>query len=102
LSESEIEKEVRGILEEVRFTEGLIWGLFLGILGNLWVSSMIEMIDTYGNATLFHTWILVFVLSSVATAYVAFHLLVRIAKRMIQGVDKIFPSVLQKKPSKNK
>jgi hypothetical protein len=50
---------------------GLIEGLFLGILGNLCVSFLMETIHQIFGTTLFYTWLGIFVLSLVMTFVVS-------------------------------
>ena len=93
MKENQIEKEVKSVLEEARYIEGLLMGLTLGILGNPCVSFLMETIHAYGNTALFVGWLGVFFISLLITVLVSLRLIGRIAKRMIQTINKIFPSV---------
>jgi len=65
-------------------------GLFLGILGNLCVSFLIETVHAFGT-TLFYTWLVVFVLSLVVTVVVFIVLVGRIVMRILGIITAIFP-----------
>jgi len=91
-------EEIKTALEEVRYIEGLLMGLFLGILGNLCVSFLIEMIHAFGT-TLFYTWIVVFVLSLVVTVIVTLVLVKRIVVRILGIITTIFPPLKPKQKS---
>jgi fructose-specific phosphotransferase system IIC component len=89
-------EEIKIALEEIRYIEGLLIGLFLGILGNLCVSFLIETIHAYGT-TLFNTWLVVFVLSLVITTLVSLLLVRRIVMRILGIITTIFPSLKPKR-----
>jgi ABC-type lipoprotein release transport system permease subunit len=89
-------EEIESKLEEIRYFEGLLMGLFLGILGNLCVSFLIETIHAFGTA-LFNTWLVVFILSLVITVVVSLVLVRRIVMRILGMITTIFPSVKAKR-----
>jgi len=89
-------EEIKIALEEIRYIEGLLIGLFLGIQGNLCVSFLIETIHAYGT-TLFNTWLVVFVLSLVITTLVSLLLVRRIVMRILGIITTIFPSLKPKR-----
>lgn len=88
-------EEIKIALEEIRYIEGLLMGLFLGILGNLCVSFLTETIHAFGT-TLFNTWLVVFVLSLVITILVSLVLVRRIVMRILGIITTIFPSLKPK------
>jgi len=81
---------------EIRYIEGLLMGLTLGILGNLCVAFLIETIHAFGT-TLFYTWLVVFVVSLVTTVLVSQVLVRRIVMRILEIITTIFPSVKAKR-----
>lgn len=89
-------EEIKIALEEIRYIEGLVMGLLLGILGNLCVSFLIETIHAFGTL-LFYTWLLVFVLSLAVTVVVSIVLVRRIVMRILGIITTIFPSVKAKR-----
>jgi hypothetical protein len=89
-------EEIRTALEEIRYIEGLVMGLLLGILGNLCVSFLIETIHAFGSA-LFYTWLVVFVSSLVITVLVSLVLVRRIVMRILGILTTIFPSIKSKR-----
>lgn len=91
-------EEIKTTLEEIRYIEGLLIGLFLGILGNLCVSFLIETIHAFGSS-LFYSWLVVFVFSLVATIVVTLVLVKRIIMRILGIITTIFPSLKPKQKS---
>jgi uncharacterized membrane protein YeaQ/YmgE (transglycosylase-associated protein family) len=89
-------EEIESKLGDVRYNQGLIMGLTLGILGNLCVSFLIEAIHAYGTV-LFNTWLVVFVVSLVMTVLVYLFLVRRIVKRFLEIITTIFPSIKSKR-----
>jgi ABC-type lipoprotein release transport system permease subunit len=89
-------EEIESKLEEIRYIEGLLMGLTLGILGNLCVAFLIETIHAFGT-TLFYTWLVVFVVSLVTTVLVSLVLVRRIVMRILEIITTIFPSVKAKR-----
>jgi hypothetical protein len=89
-------EEIESKLEEIRYIEGLLMGLTLGILGNLCVAFLIETIHAFGT-TLFYTWVVVFVVSLVTTVLVSLVLVRRIVMRILEIITTIFPSVKAKR-----
>jgi len=89
-------EEMKIALEEIRYIEGLLMGLFFGILGNLCVSFLIETIHAFGTV-LFNTWLVVFVLSLAITVVVSLVLVRRIVMRILGIITTIFPSVKLKR-----
>jgi uncharacterized membrane protein YeaQ/YmgE (transglycosylase-associated protein family) len=88
-------EEIESKLGEIRYNQGLIMGLTLGILGNLCVAFLIETIHAYGTV-LFNTWLVVFVVSLVMTVLVYLLLVRRIAMRFLEIITTIFPSLKPK------
>lgn len=93
-------EEIESKLGDIRYNQGLIMGLTLGILGNLCVSFLIETIHAYGTV-LFNAWLVVFVVSLVMTALVYLLLVRRIVMRFLEFITTIFPSVKSKRKKKD-
>jgi len=76
-------EEIKTAFEEIRYIEGILMGLFLGILGNLCVSFLIETIHAFGT-TFFYTWLVVFILSLGITVVVSLVLIRRIIVQVLR------------------
>jgi hypothetical protein len=87
-----VDEELKDALGEIRYVEGLLMGLFLGILGNLCVSFLIETIHAFGTI-FFYGWLAVFFGSLAITAIVTLVLIRRIIKRIVRTFTAIFPSL---------
>jgi len=91
-------EEIESKLADIRYNQGLIMGLTLGILGNLCVSFLIETIHAFGSL-LFYTWLAVFIVSLVMTVFVYLLLARRIVMRIVEIFYTVFPSL---KPEQKK
>jgi hypothetical protein len=91
MEQKDMNEDVKNALDDIRFYLGLIMGLFLGILGNLCVSFLIETIHAFGT-TLFYTWLVVFLASLVTTFFLFRWLVIRMVKPFIEILNRLFPS----------
>jgi uncharacterized BrkB/YihY/UPF0761 family membrane protein len=98
MEQRNMNEDAKNAFDDFRFYLGLIMGLFLGILGNLCVSLLIETIHAFGT-TLFYTWLVVF-LASLITTYLVFRWLAkRMLKPFLDAFYTVFPVLKPKKKS---
>jgi uncharacterized protein YacL len=91
VEQKDMNEDVKNALDDFRFYLGLIMGLFLGILGNLCVSLLMETIHAFGT-TLFYIWLAVFLASLFITFFVFRWLAKRMLKPFMNILYTIFPS----------
>lgn len=95
MEQRDMNEDTKNALDDFRFYLGLIMGLFLGILGNLCVSFLIETIHAFGT-TLFYSWLVVFLASLFITFFVFRWLVVRMVKPFLETLNRLFPSLKPK------
>lgn len=90
-SAQRVKKNAQSTLDEIHYLQGLIMGLFLGILGNLCVSFLMKTIEAFGT-TSFSIWLSAFVLSLVITTLV----FLLSMKRIVMLIVSFFKPILAK------